>query len=104
MAQRDRPMPDADSEAAETADHGQATDKLGSPAPEHPASVQPIEPENARHVGSSKPAQRELLTQNTENEKTRPHPETVAGQHAVGSFADGRKNPEEETGDQKERG
>jgi hypothetical protein len=53
---------------------------------EHPASVQHIEPEDPRHTGSSKPMQRELLRRNVRNGEARPHPETVAGQHATGSF------------------
>lgn len=53
-------------------------------AQEHPVSVQPIEPEDPQKTGSSKQDQQELLKKNTQ--AARPHPETVAGQHATGSF------------------
>lgn len=58
------------------------------PAQEHPVSVQPVEPEDPRKTGSSKPEQRERLEQNVKgkNPAAKPHPETVAGQHATGSF------------------
>ena len=55
-------------------------------AQEHPASVQPVEPADARQTGSSKPAQREVLEQNVREGQARERPETVAGQHATGSF------------------
>lgn len=58
---------------------------------EPPASVQPVEPEDARQTGSSKPIQREVLERNVRDGEARPHPETVAGQHATGSFT-GRKD------------
>jgi hypothetical protein len=56
------------------------------PAQEHPVSVQPIEPEDPRKTGSSKPAQRNVLEKNVSEGKAQEHPETVAGQHATGSF------------------
>lgn len=59
---------------------------------EHPTSVQHIEPEDPRHTGSSKPMQRDLLRQNVERGQSRPHRETVAGQHATGSFTGGGRN------------
>jgi len=74
---------------------GKFTPKLRGPEPaiehemtaqEHPTSVQPIEPADARKTGSSKPAQREMLEQNVREGQAREHPETVAGQHATGSF------------------
>jgi hypothetical protein len=55
---------------------------------EHPASVQPLEPENPRETGSSKSMQRDLLERNVRGGQAREHPETVAGQHATGSFTD----------------
>lgn len=55
-------------------------------AQEHPVSVQPVEPEDPRKTGSSKPAQREVLEKNITEGQAKPHPETVAGQHATGSF------------------
>jgi hypothetical protein len=58
---------------------------------EPPTSVQPIEPEDPRQTGSSKPAQRELLEQNVRDGQAREHPETVAGQHATGSFTDKKR-------------
>lgn len=56
------------------------------PAQEHPVSVQPVEPEDPRKTGSSKPAQREVLEKNVTEGQAKQHPETVAGQHATGSF------------------
>lgn len=54
---------------------------------EPPAAVQPVEPEDARHLGSGKPVQREMLEKNVKGDgAAQPHPETVAGQHATGSF------------------
>jgi hypothetical protein len=53
---------------------------------EPPASVQPVEPEDARQTGSSKPMQREVLERNVRDGEAQPHPETVAAQHATGSF------------------
>ena len=83
---------------------GKATIKP-EPAPgkhEHPTSVQHVEPEDPRHTGSSKPAQRELLRQNTERGQNRPHPDSVAAQHATGSFTSKGPYPEEEKrGDKK---
>ena len=58
---------------------------------EHPASVQPIEPQDARQTGSSKPMQREMLEKNVRDGQAREHPETVAGQHATGSFTDKKR-------------
>jgi hypothetical protein len=58
--------------------------------PEPPASVQPIEPEDPRHTGSSKPQQRELLQQNVDGQ-SQEHPESVAAQHATGSFTDKKR-------------
>jgi hypothetical protein len=55
-------------------------------AQENPVSVQPVEPEDPQKAGSSKPAQRELLEKNVTEGKAKQHPETVAGQHATGSF------------------
>ena len=60
-------------------------------AQEHPASVQPVEPEDPRKSGSSKPAQREVLEKNSSEGKAQEHPETVAGQHATGSFTDKKR-------------
>ena len=77
------------------------------PAPgkdEHSASVQQVEPENPRHVGSGKPIQRELLTQNVERGQSRPHPESVAAQHATGSFTGADPNRANDAGKKKERG
>jgi hypothetical protein len=74
---------------------GQFTPKLRGSKPEiehemaaqeHPVSVQPIEPNDPQKTGSSKPEQRELLRQNADKGAARAHPETVAGQHATGSF------------------
>ncbi|HUY81580.1 MAG TPA: hypothetical protein VMU92_07645 [Acidobacteriaceae bacterium] len=72
--------------------------------PEHPASVQHIEPEDPRHLGSSKPMQRELLKQNVERGQSRPHPESVAGQHSTGSFTGGDRNRANDAGKKKVRG
>lgn len=75
---------------------GKFTPKVRGPKPEiehemaaqeHPVSVQPVEPEDPRKTGSSKPEQRQRLEQNVERDgAAKPHPETVAGQHATGSF------------------
>ncbi|HEX5236260.1 MAG TPA: hypothetical protein VFW25_13120 [Silvibacterium sp.] len=62
------------------------------PAQEHPVSVQPVEPEDPRNTGSSKPEQREILKDNLEGDgAAKPHPETVAAQHATGSFTGKRR-------------
>ncbi|HEV2462767.1 MAG TPA: hypothetical protein VGT04_03105 [Acidobacteriaceae bacterium] len=62
------------------------------PAQEHPVSVQPVEPADPRKTGSSKPEQRKHLKQNVEGETAaKPHPETVPGQHATGSFTDKKR-------------
>lgn len=62
------------------------------PAQEHPVSVQPVEPEDPHKTGSSKPAQREMLEKNVKDDgAAKPHPETVAGQHATGSFTDKKR-------------
>lgn len=58
---------------------------------EAPASVQSVEPEDPRLTGSSKPMQRELLERNVRDGQAREHPETVAGQHATGSFTDKKR-------------
>ena len=68
------------------------------PAPgkhESPASVQSVEPEDPRHTGSSKSMQRTLLRHNNEHGHTHHHPESVAAQHATGSFTTEGPNPEE---------
>ena len=79
---------------------GKFTPKLRGPEPaiehetttdEHPLSVQSVEPQDPRQIGSSKPAQRELLEQNVREGQAREHPETVAGQHATGSFTDKKR-------------
>lgn len=54
---------------------------------EPPASVQTVETEDPRQIGSSKPIQREMLERNVSGDgAARERPETVAGQHATGSF------------------
>jgi hypothetical protein len=67
--------------------------KQDAPAGKHesPTSVQSVEPEDPRQTGSSKPAQREILEQNVRDGQAREHPETVAGQHATGSFTDKKR-------------
>jgi hypothetical protein len=60
-------------------------------AQEHPVSVQPVEPENPRKTGSSKPAQQKILEHNAQTGQLQEHPETVAGQHATGSFTDKKR-------------
>lgn len=60
------------------------------PLQEHPLSVQTVEPEDLSKTGSSKPAQRELFEKNIRDGQAQEHHETVAGQHATGSFP-GRK-------------
>jgi hypothetical protein len=79
---------------------GKFTPKLRSQEPaiehemtaqEHPVSVQPVEPEDPRKTGSSKPAQREVLERNVSEGHAQEHPETVAGQHATGSFTDKKR-------------
>ena len=79
---------------------GQFTPKLRGPKPqveheepaqEHPVSVQPIEPADPRQTGSSKSDQREILEDNISEGQAQPHPETVAGQHATGSFTDKKR-------------
>lgn len=79
---------------------GQFTPKLRGPKPqvehelpaqEHPVSVQPIEPADPRQTGSSKSDQREILKDNISKGQAQPHPETVAGQHATGSFTDKKR-------------
>lgn len=63
------------------------------PAREHPVSVQPVEPEDPQKAGSSKPEQREVLKDNVKGDgAAQPHPETVAGQHATGSFTNKKGN------------
>lgn len=64
------------------------------PAQEHPVSVQPIEPADPKQTGSSKPEQREILKDNVQTGQAEEHPETVAGQHATGSFT----NKKQQTG------
>jgi hypothetical protein len=61
------------------------------PAQEHPVSVQPIEPADPRQTGSSKTDQRQLLNRNVRDGAAREHPETVAAQHATGSFTDKKR-------------
>ena len=58
---------------------------------EHPASVQHVEPEDPLQTGSSKPAQREVFKHNVQTGQAQEHPETVAGQHATGSFTDKKR-------------
>ncbi len=58
---------------------------------EHPASVQHVEPEDPRQTGSSKPAQGEILKHNMQTGQAHEHPESVAGQHATGSFTDKKR-------------
>ncbi|MGB0124726.1 MAG: hypothetical protein WA419_21080 [Silvibacterium sp.] len=73
---------------------GPFTSKVRHPAAqsqEHPASVQPVEPEDPVQTGSSKPAQREVLKHNVQTDQAQEHPETVAGQHATGSFTDRKR-------------
>jgi hypothetical protein len=79
-------MPQQEQPLSPKENHG--TIKHDAPAgkQEPPASVQPIEPEDPRQTGSSKPIQREILEQNVREGQAREHPETVAGQHATGSF------------------
>jgi hypothetical protein len=60
-------------------------------AQEHPVSVQPVEPEDPRKVGSSKPPQREILRKNVSEGHAQEHPESVAAQHATGSFTDKKR-------------
>lgn len=73
--------------------HGAFTSKLRRPATEeHPVSVQSVEPENPRHTGGSKPTQREILEHNVSEGQLKEHPETVAGQHATGSFTDKKRH------------
>ena len=64
------------------------------PAGKHepPASVQPVETEDARQMGSGKPVQREMLERNVRDGAAREHPETVAGQHATGSFTNRKRS------------
>jgi hypothetical protein len=56
---------------------------------ESPASVQPVETEDPHQMGSGKPVQREMLEKNVHG-AAEEHPETVAAQHATGSYT-GRK-------------
>jgi hypothetical protein len=74
---------------------GKFTPKLRGPNPEvehevsaqeNPVSVQPVEPEDPQKTGSSEPARRQVLEKNVTEGKAKQHPETVAGQHATGSF------------------
>jgi hypothetical protein len=74
---------------------GSKTDvKHDPPAGKHapPTSVQPVEPEDAHQTGGSKPVQREVLEKNVRDGQAREHPETVAGQHATGSFTDKKRH------------
>lgn len=57
---------------------------------ESPAAVQPVETEDPHQMGSGKPIQREMLEKNVRDGAAQEHPETVAAQHATGSFT-GRK-------------
>ncbi len=51
-----------------------------------PASVHPVEPEDARVTGTSRSLQRRLLGLNVDGHQSQEHPESVPAQHATGSF------------------
>lgn len=79
---------------------GKFTPKVRGPKPEvehemsaqeHPVSVQPVEPEDPRKTGSSKPEQRQVLEKNIKDGAAQPHPATAPGQHATGSFTDKKR-------------
>jgi hypothetical protein len=53
-----------------------------------PPSVQPVEPADPSEAGQHHSDQGHVLHHNTEGKQAQEHPETVAGQHATGSFTD----------------
>jgi hypothetical protein len=53
-----------------------------------PPSVQPVEPADPSEAGKQRSEQDRVLHLNTEGKQAQEHPETVAGQHATGSFTD----------------
>jgi hypothetical protein len=65
-------------------------DAKQSPAEQAETSVHGIEPEDKRAAGTTGTRQRETLHQNVGGGQAQQHPETPAGQHATGSFSDGK--------------
>jgi hypothetical protein len=51
-----------------------------------PTSVQHIEPTDGATAGDKQEEQHQALEKSAKNKQAEPHPETVAGQHATGSF------------------
>lgn len=49
-------------------------------------SVQPTEPEDVSKAGSHAAGQKRVLHESVKREERQQHPESVAGQHATGSF------------------
>ena len=85
------------SEANNPKQHAQSRATGGKIKPEPPAgkhesptAVQSVETEDPHQMGSGKPVQREMLEENVRDGAAQEHPETVAAQHATGSFT-GRK-------------
>jgi hypothetical protein len=74
-------------------DHDQ--EETAAATTQAPTSVQPVEPEDAYLTGVSRSLQRRLLGLNVEGSQgqSRPHPETVAGLHATGSFTGTKSVP-----------
>jgi hypothetical protein len=67
---------------------GAESEEVASGKHQPPASVQPVEPEDAYLTGGSRSLQRRVLGLNVQASAGEPHPETKPGQHATGSFTD----------------
>jgi hypothetical protein len=71
---------------AQTQKQEKSAEELAANQPQ--PSVQPTEPEDASKAGSHAAGQKQALHESVKRSDRQQHPESVAGQHATGSFTD----------------